>query len=139
MSYSILSSCSGCTACAKICPVEAISGQRNAVHVIDSAVCIECGACGRVCPSEAVQDDAGHLCQNLKRSNWLHPVISAKKCTGCGVCLQVCPSSVLDFSEQIDHRVNSIAFLKDAKNCIGCSFCQVSCPVNAIKMQSKMT
>jgi NADH:ubiquinone oxidoreductase subunit F (NADH-binding) len=46
--------CIGCTACAKKCPVDCISGERKEPHVIDEAVCIKCGACYDVCPVDAV-------------------------------------------------------------------------------------
>ena len=35
--------CKGCTACARVCPVGAISGQVKAAHVIDKQKCIKCG------------------------------------------------------------------------------------------------
>jgi len=34
----------------KNCPVDAISGERKKVHVIDQELCIKCGACFDVCP-----------------------------------------------------------------------------------------
>jgi Fe-S-cluster-containing hydrogenase component 2 len=34
----------------KNCPVEAISGERKKVHVINQELCIKCGACLEVCP-----------------------------------------------------------------------------------------
>jgi Fe-S-cluster-containing hydrogenase component 2 len=34
----------------KNCPVDAISGERKKVHVIDQELCIKCGACLEVCP-----------------------------------------------------------------------------------------
>ena len=46
--------CKGCMACAKRCPVNAISGERKQVHRIDEEKCIKCGACGEVCKLDAV-------------------------------------------------------------------------------------
>ncbi len=43
--------CRGCMLCLKNCPVEAIAGTRNTVHVIDQAKCTKCGACIEVCPA----------------------------------------------------------------------------------------
>ncbi len=42
--------CVGCLLCLKNCPVDAISGERKQVHVIDQGLCIKCGACLDVCP-----------------------------------------------------------------------------------------
>jgi ferredoxin len=46
--------CVGCTACARNCPVNAISGERKGIHVIDQATCIKCGACLEKCKFNAV-------------------------------------------------------------------------------------
>ncbi|MFW5845911.1 MAG: NADH-ubiquinone oxidoreductase-F iron-sulfur binding region domain-containing protein, partial [Planctomycetota bacterium] len=47
--------CKGCTACIKVCPVDAISGERKQPHIIDAASCIRCGACAERCRFDAVQ------------------------------------------------------------------------------------
>lgn len=46
--------CTGCTLCAKNCPVEAISGEPKKPHVIDNEVCVRCGRCITSCNFDAV-------------------------------------------------------------------------------------
>jgi NADH:ubiquinone oxidoreductase subunit F (NADH-binding)/Pyruvate/2-oxoacid:ferredoxin oxidoreductase delta subunit len=47
--------CTGCTACAKNCPVACISGERKQTHVIAQDACIKCGMCYSVCNFDAVR------------------------------------------------------------------------------------
>ena len=48
--YILPNKCQGCMICSRICPVEAISGGKRLVHVIDQDKCIKCGTCLDVCP-----------------------------------------------------------------------------------------
>jgi F420-non-reducing hydrogenase iron-sulfur subunit len=42
--------CQACMICARRCPVEAISGSKNQIHIIDQDQCIKCGTCFEACP-----------------------------------------------------------------------------------------
>lgn len=46
--------CKGCTKCARLCPVSAISGELKKPHSIDTNKCIKCGACKEGCPFHAI-------------------------------------------------------------------------------------
>jgi NADH-quinone oxidoreductase subunit F len=54
ITFSINEKCTGCGACTRVCPEEAIRGEREARHVIDADRCIKCGTCKSVCRSDAV-------------------------------------------------------------------------------------
>ena len=46
--------CIGCGACKRVCPQEAISGEKKMAHYIDNLKCIKCGACYEKCKFGAI-------------------------------------------------------------------------------------
>jgi len=54
LTYFITDGCRGCSLCAKVCPVDAISGVRKSKYTINTDTCIKCGACMEKCPFDAI-------------------------------------------------------------------------------------
>jgi NADP-reducing hydrogenase subunit HndC len=46
--------CKACGRCIKVCPTDAIRGEKKVPHVIDQDKCTACGACRDECPFDAV-------------------------------------------------------------------------------------
>lgn len=134
LAYSIDQLCIGCTACTKRCPTNAITGERNQLHVIDPTLCVDCGACGIVCPPEAILDTYGAVCRAVKKPDWPKAVVIEEKCigSGCELCINICPFDALSLqhSERIDDffGVSTV----DEKKCTGCRSCEEVCGWDAI-------
>jgi ferredoxin len=52
--YVINDDCTGCLPCLRVCPIDAISGEKKKLHVIDQTKCDRCGSCYAVCTYDAI-------------------------------------------------------------------------------------
>jgi NADP-reducing hydrogenase subunit HndC len=52
--FIVAENCKGCSACARVCPNEAISGEIKKPYVINQEKCIKCGACIDKCKFGAI-------------------------------------------------------------------------------------
>ncbi len=56
ITYSVIpENCTGCMACLKVCPSDAVTGEKKEVHEIDEEKCIKCGACFEACRFDAIK------------------------------------------------------------------------------------
>jgi NADH-quinone oxidoreductase subunit F len=56
ITYSVIpENCTGCLACKKVCPSDAVSGELKEVHFINKEKCIKCGACFEACNFDAIK------------------------------------------------------------------------------------
>jgi len=135
MPFFITDDCIGCTACAKICPVLAISGEPKQLHKINIKRCVSCGVCGRVCPKNAVLDGHGKPCASVPRKSWKKPSINTSLCSACGICVTWCRAEALRISPPAFHGdIHVFAQLYDPSKCVGCALCEENCPLGAITM-----
>lgn len=135
MAHFITETCTGCTLCAKNCPVKAITGTLKTQHQIDPATCIDCGVCGKLCPVSAIRNQTGTACSKLHKAQWKKPAVDPLTCVGCSVCVENCPVNCLIIEPPKFHGdIRTVAILSGPDQCIGCGICAAVCPIEAIVM-----
>src|SRR4030042_4823778 len=135
MAYTIADTCIGCTACTKRCPTNAISGERDVIHIIDPRLCIDCGACGVVCPVECILDESGDVCKQFSRREWPKAIVIDDNCigSGCEQCINICPFNALELDtsgERVGDFFGVVNVIE--RRCTGCRLCEQSCGWNPI-------
>jgi len=136
MAYQITEDCTGCTACAKLCPVFAIEGERGARHAINQKRCVECGVCARTCPQGGIADTAGKRLPKLPRKEWPKPAIRQAECSACQMCVDICTAAALSMSlPKTRGDLNVFAQLSAPNKCVGCGLCAEICPLRIIEMK----
>lgn len=138
MSYRIVDKCIGCSLCAKLCPVMAITGSPKEIYTVNEKRCVACGVCGRVCAKSAILDAKGNVARQLPRKQWPFPQINISLCSSCGICVDICGMQALAISEpQYRGDIHTFATLQDPKKCVGCGICSDKCPLGAIRMEAR--
>lgn len=136
MSYEITKLCTGCTLCAKNCPVFAIEGALKTIHTINEKRCINCGVCGRICPVNAIKDENGNVCVKVPKTNWDKPTVNKDRCSACSLCVDICTLDCLAISNpKFSGDIEASAYLSEPSKCVACKMCEDICPLDAIKMQ----
>jgi ferredoxin len=76
--------CTQCGECIKICPVEAISKDRDGVVRIKKSICVGCFMCAGFCPESAL----------FMHNDYIEPF----KCVACGQCVKKCPAGAISIA-----------------------------------------
>lgn len=135
MAHIISEACIGCGACKTKCPVNAIDGEKKAVHQINPIRCVDCGVCGKICPKEAVLNQNKLRLVKVPREAWVKPIIQKNLCSACSICVDICSFECLKISEpQFKGDIDVQAILENEKKCVGCAMCRDYCPLQAITM-----
>ena len=136
MPYEITEECTGCTVCAKQCPMGAISGRAKELHYISASLCIDCGVCGMACPSSAVLDSSGNICEKVSLKKRPKPVVDPELCSGCEACVTICPFSCLEVNGSImPFETKGKAELVKLAKCVSCRECERICAKSAITLE----
>lgn len=78
--------CNQCGECIEICPVKAISRNKNDIVMIDEDKCVQCYACVGFCPILAMR--------------YQKDIFGPFKCIACGACVRACPTGAI-FMEEV--------------------------------------
>ncbi|MCU0607241.1 MAG: 4Fe-4S binding protein [Candidatus Edwardsbacteria bacterium] len=78
--------CNQCGACIDICPVKALSRNKQGVVMLDRKLCVGCLMCVGYCPTLSMRT---------------HPDLREPfKCIACGACARACPEQALEIAEK---------------------------------------
>ena len=78
--------CNQCGECMPVCPVVALTRNKQGVVMLDKKLCVGCLMCVGYCPTLSMRT---------------HPDLREPfKCIACGACARACPHGTLEISEK---------------------------------------
>lgn len=124
--------CTGCGACAEICPSRIIA-IRAGVPALDLAQgeCTFCGKCAERCPERVFPSEP--------QNRFQHTVAIGEDCLAvnyvdCQACRDVCPPVAIRFRPRMGGPFIPIL---DAEACTGCGACISVCPTQSIAITAR--
>ena len=125
----ITDNCQGCIShpCMAVCPVGAVSVDKDKHCVIDQSKCIKCGKCVNQCPYDAIskiQRPCAAACgmDAIESDELGHAKINYDKCVSCGMCLVNCPFAAIADKSQIFQIINAMRRGEKVIACVAPAF-----------------
>ncbi len=143
MPFIITENCTGCTACIKRCPTDAITGASasSSTSSTRSSASTAAPAALVTAPDEAIYDDEGNLCEDAsspRRSPKAYVDLQSRVRPGCEWCVWACPFDALEMgSLKSSHHFKVAEVI--VKKCVGCTLCELDCPYDAIHIFHALT
>lgn len=82
----VIVSCTQCGECIDICPVQAITRDKNGIVRINKSICVGCFMCVGYCPELAM----------MMNGEYIEPF----KCVACGQCAKQCPTKAIYIEQE---------------------------------------
>lgn len=79
-------SCTQCGECIDVCPIQAITRDKNGIVRIDKKACVGCFMCVGFCPELAM----------FMHDEYIEPF----KCVSCGICAKQCPTNAIYIEQE---------------------------------------
>ena len=108
--------------CVKVCPTEASHVAEDGSIQVDKDKCTGCGACANICPKHVIMIDAGGprkpvvMCSNQDKGAVANKLCTTS-CIACGMCERTCKFDaihVVDGVARIDYDKCCLLYTSDA-------------------------
>ena len=84
--------------CIDLCPVGALTRNKNGVVILNTKLCVGCQACVAFCPISAMR----------KADSRIQPF----KCISCGACVRACPTKALRLEDIPLESIKQVVYHK---------------------------
>lgn len=80
-----ITTCTQCGECIAVCPIEALTRDKNGIVRVNKKTCVGCFMCVGFCPELTM----------MMHKDYIEPF----KCVACGQCVKICPTNAITIEE----------------------------------------